>query len=104
METQTILELVETYKNYGNSLNFIYAAAESLDFKKTRNLKRFIKNAFLQNKFELMDSDTCKKLSTHWKNVADTKLEENNYTAYMHCMSTSNQFAVVSKFLETNTD
>lgn len=103
METQTIMNLVETYQHYPNSVKFIYAAIESLGpYKDTRTVKHFIKNAFIQNKVEVFDASTCKNLSIHWRNVAITKLENNEFRNYLYCMSTSTSFEVVSQFLQLN--
>lgn len=103
MEAQTIMNLVESYQDYPNSVKFIYAAVEALSpHRDTRNVKHFIKNAFIQNKVDVLDGTTCKNLSIHWKNVAMTKLENNDFRNYFYCINTASNFEVVSKFLELN--
>ena len=102
MDNQTILKLVETYKGYENSTEFIYAAVESLSFKDSKNVKHFIENTFSQNQIEKIDYGVCRGLSSHWKNVAIDKLNMNDYKNYAYCMATSINLAIVSKFLQTN--
>jgi len=101
--TQGIDNLINKYQNYEGSASFIYACMYSLgEFRDTKFVKTFINNTFTYNHIDKINDVVCKQLSSHWKNVAISKFEKQDYSGYYYALLTSTNFRIVADYLENN--
>jgi hypothetical protein len=99
MEQETIEKLISKYANYENSRQFILASIELFNNLDSKQIKSFIEQTFTNNNLGNCYSGVFFGLGKHWYNIAQTKLDNNDFNSYIRSMSTSARFNAVAKFL-----
>lgn len=102
MNQKEIDQLVETYKDYPNSVKFIYASYECFKSRKSDFPKKFINATFRNNIIHDCYFETFKRLSAHWNNVAYDKLMQGDYESYSYTSYTVANYRIIAHFLENN--
>lgn len=94
--------LIERYKEYPQSVDFINAVVECFPNRDSQFIKGFINSTFINNKIDVCDYIQFKKLASHWNNVAFEKLNIGDYFNYSRTVSTMANFRIIAHFLENN--
>lgn len=90
-------ELKKQYQNYKYSDLFIECAFKSLQFRKEKDIKGFIKSFFVINNIDNCEVSTIMRLSAHWNNVAYSKLQNECYQDYSFTMMNVINLRIIAK-------
>lgn len=100
MDNSLIERLIDKYKDYEQSSDFIHASIECFKHRKGDFTKNFIENTFRNNTIKDCNTASLNKLIQHWNKVSASKLDNGDYDNFYYSVITASNLKIVCHYLE----
>jgi hypothetical protein len=94
-------KLKQQFQTYPYSSEFIDAVIEMNPSGKPSEVAKFISATFMNNRIEDCSSTTFFRLSRHWDNIANQKIQMLDYNSFFRSAFTSTKYFAVATLLKS---
>lgn len=94
-------KLKQQFQTYPYSSDFIDAVIEITPTGKPSDVAKFISGTFMNNRIEDCSSTTFFRLSKHWDNIANQKIQILDFNSFFRSAFTSTKFYAIATLLKS---